>query len=340
MKSVKIFSYFTVIILFFVSCDKRQSSSTTNDCNIELVDSVILENTDILKPYEIFIQDSLCFFSVSHSFNHVSILNLNKQETTHLFEKGNAPNQMIHYRRLNDNGSNKFKCVDMDRKIFYTIDDDMNVKEDFRISNDIPHIFNVSQLNDSIIITTGAFTQGRILCYNKKSGTYSYHLNYPETDKTKEISQLHKSILYNGTIIESNIEGNRFVLIDNGFLDFYVCKEDSFMLANSYRYHEKVFNCHPSRHIITYDKESIVGFFSVSSDDKYVYLCYSNETYKNTLMKERVIFSNTIMIYDWNGNFIRKCTLKRPISGIYCKRHQLWGLSSYGEFLYKFKLNN
>lgn len=340
MKTVNMPIYLIIMVLFFIGCNKSQKNIETNNNDFVLVDSVILEETDILKPYDIFVQDSLCYFSVSHSLNHVSILNLNNLSSTHLLEKGNAPNQMIHYRRLKDKKFDIFKCVDMDRKIFYTIEGGIHIKEDFRMSDKIPHIFNVSQLNDSIIITTGSFTQGRILFYNKKRDTYSYQLNYPETEKTKELSQLHKSILYNGSIIESNIDGDRFVLIDNGFLDFYNYKKDSAELINSYKYHEKIFNLRNNGHIITYDKKSVVGFFNVTSDAKYVYLCYTDETYENTLQKERVIFGNTILIYDWNGNFIRKCFLDRDVCSIYRKDKYLWGLSSYGDILYKFELNN
>lgn len=187
MKTVNMPIYLIIMVLFFIGCNKSQKNIETNNNDFVLVDSIILEETDILKPYDIFVQDSLCYFSVSHSLNHVSILNLNNLSSTHLLEKGNAPNQMIHYRRLKDNKFDIFKCVDMDRKIFYTIEGCIHIKEDFRMSDKIPHIFNVSQLNDSIIITTGSFTQGRILFYNKKRETYSYQLNYPETEKNKRI---------------------------------------------------------------------------------------------------------------------------------------------------------
>lgn len=329
-----------IMVFFFVGCNKSQKNIENNNNDFLLVDSVILEETDILKPYDIFIQDSLCFFSVSHSLNNVSILNFNNLSSTHLLEKGNAPNQMIHYRRLKDNKSELFKCVDIDKKIFYIIESDMSVKEDFRMSYNVPYIFNVSQLNDSIIITTGTFTQGRILLYNKKRHTYSYQLNYPETDKTNEMTQLHKSILYNGTIIESYVGGDKFVLIDNGFLDFYKYKKDTTELIKSYKYHEKIFNLRNNGPIVSYDKKTIVGFFNVSSDDKYVYLCYTDKTYENTLLKERAIFGNSILIYDWNGNFIRRCFLDREVSSIYREDKYLWGLSSFGDVLYKFELNN
>lgn len=340
MKYTNLSTYLIIIALFFIGCNKSQKNIESNNNDFVLVDSVILEETDILKPYDIFVQDSLCYFSVSHSLNHVSILNLNNLSSAHLLKKGNAPNQMIHYRRLKDNKSDLFKCADMDRKIFYTIEGGIHVREDFRMSDNIPHIFNVSQLNDSIIITTGTFTKGRILLYNKKRHTYSYQLNYPETDKTNEMTQLHKSILYNGTIIEPNAGGDKFVLIDNGFLDFYKYKKDTTELIKSYKYHEKIFNLRNNGPIVTYDKKTIVGFFNVTSDAKYVYLCYTDETYENTLQKERVIFGNTILIYDWNGNFIRKCSIEKDVSNIFIKDKYLWGLSSYGDVLYKFKFND
>lgn len=331
------FLYITIVILLFTQCNRHRTPISGNNI-IAAEDSILLDSTDILKPYDVFIKDSLLFFSVSQSPNHVSILNLNNFNCSDFFERGPGPNQIINYRRVKNDLSNIFSCMDRSKKIFYTINDNMQMKEEFRMCNEIPNIFNASPLNDSVIIATGIFPHGRILFYNKHQHTYSYQLNFPETEKTKGMPLTHKAILHNGTLIQTHNKKNKFVLISHGDVEFYLYKDEQPILLKSYKYHEPLFDWKKTGHAISYDKKSIVGFINASSDDEYIYLCYSDKTYEETLLKEKCLFGNKIIVYNWNGDYICECHLDKFVSSITVKNKQLWGISSFGDRLYRFLL--
>ena len=87
------------------------------------------------------------------------------------------------------------------------------------------------------------------------------------------------------------------------------------------RLYDKMPEAHPSGnpgHQFDMDDSCPHGFFPLAVDDRFIYVGYMQDTYGE--QRERVragdlrqLFPSRINVYDWDGNFVRRLVLDRPV---------------------------
>lgn len=85
------------------------------------------------------------------------------------------------------------------------------------------------------------------------------------------------------------------------------------------------------------DEELRIFYNHLAADNRYIYALYVNKKYSE--LKESV-YSHTINVFDWNGNFIHKLYLNNAVDyiDVDSKNRLLYGINLSSEEVYQYKL--
>lgn len=79
-------------------------------------------------------------------------------------------------------------------------------------------------------------------------------------------------------------------------------------------------------------------FSGIDADGKYVYLAYSGHKLRDDILPTEEC--NHLIVYDWDGNPVKRYYLNRNVSSIHVDGKDLWAVSTYPEScVYRFVLN-
>lgn len=341
----KVFTYSGVSLIFvfsfFNNCSNK-SNDLQNHFYKEVVlnkfDSIRLENYDVLNPVYLSCTDSFIVIQNRGTENNLSLIDKNLSFTLNTAQKGDGPNEIVQFIFVKNNRNNIITFADRAKRKMYSLKIDkknVDLIDEIHFDSDIPRFFSLSELNDSILIGTGMFPDGRFAIYNKKNHRVHYAGIYPRNDESKQLTFPHIAALYSGTQIGLNPNGNYFAAIYNGLLDIYKLNTDNTLMhVKSNYYHFPKFLVLENGPIIGNSKETIEGFRSISCDSNYIYLLYSGKSMKEYEMN--AFTGNRIYVYNWQGEPAISYLVDSNIKSIFIKDKIIWGIDKDGFFIYKY----
>ena len=76
-----------------------------------------------------------------------------------------------------------------------------------------------------------------------------------------------------------------------------------------------------------HDRSNVRGFFDVASSDDSIYLLYSGRTRET--QAELDSECSHLLVYDWDGNPVRRYELEKTINSIYLHEGRIYGTSMH-----------
>lgn len=306
MKKTINYTYLLFVVLFLLA-----NCSKTNDLAnhfgekvfLDIYDSIYLENHGVLNPIYLSITDSFIVIQNKGTENNLSLIDKNLTYTLNTVQKRNGPNEVVQFIFVENIRNNTITFADREKRKMYSLKIENNIAsliEELHFDNTIPRFFSLNELNDSILIGTGMFPNGRFAIYNKRNQKAQYMGEYPRNPESKNLAFPHIAALYSGTQIGLNPNGEYFAAIYNGLLDIYKVDIDNTLIhKRSNHYHFPKFLDLENGPIIGNSKETVEGFRSISCDSNYIYLLYSGKSMRDFEMD--AFTGNKIYVYNWEG---------------------------------------
>jgi hypothetical protein len=184
---------------------------------------------------------------------------------------------------------------------------------------------SISQLNDSIFITSGFFSDGRIGILNSRTQLFKTYFNYPDSNEVKLDNIAPKAMVFQGRYT-CHPNGMRFAWTNVGdIFEIFDYKDGEITRVKSYYGNMPKYRSGDGGYLFL--REHNRGFISDSKTGKYIYLLYSTKT-----LGERIYTADCLLVFDWNGNPIRRYTLDVPIRGIFTNDDKtLYAIAEIGD---------
>ena len=276
-----------------------------------------LEEFGILRPFNfVQINDSVFVIQDNKAENIFNLINLSSKKIAKGVNKGQGPYDVIAPSSLLYRNNKVLVWDAMNTKMSELVlssDTSLVIEEYYRVNTEISVLFRINHLDSTFIASVRS--EEFWLAEMNKDGTIFSTIDYPIRDETKDIPRIMLSILYSGSVRMSNSpDGKRVVAASGsqGVLCFMDRTDSGIKEYKQIKYQAPVVAIDP-RGQATYTTDNINGFEAVESDDNYVYALYSGRTYIKYKMKSNDC--EHLLVYDWEGNPVRRYILDVPIRG-------------------------
>jgi hypothetical protein len=179
-------------------------------------------------------------------------------------------------------------------------------------------------LNDSIFLGAGVFkSEFQYLLFNNANKIVDYKVSIFNS-KDKKINIYHKHLSNQGTLKKHPSE-NKFVysVKYSSNIDFLKIVKNRIHVIKSIHFKNPAFTPIQNGIInqIVPDKNCTIGYLDLATSSKYVYALYTDKHFFNNNDKENNYCSKTVLVFDWNGNPVKKYELKNEAYYITINEH-------------------
>lgn len=301
---------------------------------LAVVDSIDLESRGILNPTTIrFNDDFLCFY-VGNGQQEMHFLDLRDMIVIEKNIHGQGPGQINYYEWIQTTDKNVIKYIDFNKWDIYAF-----YLDSLRLNPDtepvwlyqIPKKKGITLLQEAIeidryIYFTGVYTSGSgwIYCYDKQTQEFRSYGDFPAYEELASEEYMTKSMIFALMIKATN--GKRVSLSLRGTLDFYDITDDGGLeMFREHHYFLPRLIIEPNG-TFAYSTKAKMGFcFAVASDENYLYILYTDKTFKENI--ENLDNSEYLFVYDWDGNPVKQYSLEKPLADLAVNGTTLYGLS-------------
>jgi hypothetical protein len=302
--------------------DRNSTIEFSKTQNWSVLDTLKFEDNILMNPGTFLIFDSILVVQDTYGEFNISVINMKSNElVARLAKTGRGPKEVVQFGGLVKGSSPREFCI-LDIKnnsvLFYNLDS-INIKKNewikrknLKLENG-QRIYAFGFISDSIIVGTGINQNGRYLVYDFVNETFVEGIDYPNSEKERDINYVFKGYAYQGYLC-SNTRNKKFVsaTIHGNLLEIGQYKKDklsSLQNLGSYRTKYTIMNGE-----YRFEPGRKAGFSSLTSGDKYIYALFSGRTFEEYEMEVRLC--NTIFMLDWDGNSVKKITTKEKIKSI------------------------
>ena len=335
---------FLLLLLLFISCKSENSIQDLFSDSIVLSTSLNFDLELNGNVEDIYCNDSILITYNSGLDYSFTIYNLNKKGQIRKFGtigngKGEIPTGC--FGGIYDNNLIVFKDVNKIIAKYKLLSENDNMIADTIISYKIDNtmISSLVTVDSNLYLGMGAYNwEYHYVLFDSKGNIYDKSIPlYNATDN--HFNKFTKFLSNQGLLIR-HPNDNKYVGITNNseLIDFLSVSDKKISILKTY--HETP----PLLEVVQMDKmnrvvwtdETINGFLSLAGNDKYVFALFSNER-----MKEESYQSNTILVFDWNGNPIKQIKLNEDVQLIAVNSSSLFALiedNEGGQHLKQFKI--
>ena len=324
-----------LIVLYLSACSNHEQSSIFSDfaqiMELEVTDSLDLENFGILNPHYIQYKDSFLVFCSMTGNREMYYWNLRSDYVTVRDVIGQGVDEMPQYSIVKTDSPTSFCFADHRRGKIY----EMNLgklQNDSAAKHSLAYNLPVEEGNhplrffetENYIYGIGLFKDGRIYSFDKRTGKAIVSMDYPLNEDVERLDYIHKGALFTGTLMAGNEK--TLVLSCFGLIDFYdILPDGNLVLKQNYHYSFPKFQTMEVGKVITFSRDDIYGISDMNADERFVYLLYSG---KNLRDKGDDTFNcSHLLVYDWNGNPVIHCELPKSLYNFCVAGDVLYGLS-------------
>lgn len=217
--------------------------------------------------------------------------------------KGKGSNEMISPRLITSYNKDIFTTYEGNKKelIYISINDLLSKDFKFYKSDkiELSGAFTLFPINDSMMISTGAFEKGRYCLYNKNLGKGVIKFDYPYDEKHKNEILVVKGFAFQGEIsIKPDLTKFTMACSTSGNIEIYRLSGNDFE-----RVFKKVYSLpqyeNINNHGVGFSKKNKIAFISLFSSDKYIYTIYSGGSMEES--GQEYYHGNNLLVYNWEG---------------------------------------
>lgn len=328
--------YISILIgLLLTACGKQKESFIFSDfaqtIELEVIDSIDLENIGILNPHYIQCKDSFLIFCSITGNKEMHYLNLRSGNVITRNVIGQGAGEMFQYSIVKTIDPTSFCFADYRQgKIYATnlekLQNDSTTEHS--LVYDLPiqkgeNIFRFLE-TENYIYGIGLLKEGRVYSFDKTTNQVVINAEYPLNEEIEKLDYIHKGALFTGTLMAGNEK--TLVLSCFGLIDFYdILPDGKLALKQKHHYFFPKFQAAETGKIIAFVRDDIYGFSDLNADERFVYLLYSG---KNLKEKGDDTFNcSHLLVYDWNGTPVIHCELPKSLYAFCVIENVLYGLS-------------
>jgi hypothetical protein len=333
-KNNALFSLFSIFIISFIffSCGNKtkQKESFPREKNIVFEDMNLKEQLGIA----LFMKSIGNYLVVTEKNIETQVQLIDKKtKASHLFgQTGEGPGRLLQAYNIMPIDDKRVGIYDVQKRTLFGFNIDSVIQLNSAclpevLIKEIPSFpMSVDRLSDSVYVSLGLMSElKRFTLLNNQGEVISMEGALPEK-KQEQISDFVHAFAYYGKLT-TNPKESKIAVCTNyaGIIQFYDCKTKEVRLIKEYNsfladYTERDGNFAPT-------PQTRWGYLSMDSNDKYVFALYSG---MNQVQNSdgAFLYSNTIHVYDWEGNKICKLLLNDQIKIICVDDTHLYGYSS------------
>lgn len=335
LKRFKMRLIISILIIFsFSACSSKDDSiflDFTQVFDLQVADSLDLEEMGILNPYYIHYKDSFLIFHSMVGNRELNFWNLRTNLVTVRNVIGQGADEMPQYVVSQTNCPTFFRFADYRRGKIYEMDLD-RLQKDTATRHSLVYQLPIEEGElplrfcemGNYIFGIGLFSEGRIYVFDKRTQRAKICMDYPLHERISPLDYRHKGALFSGTIMTGN--QNALVLACFGLIDFYeILPDGSLRLKREHHYFLPEFQTAEIGRAVTFKRDDIYTIAGIASDERFVYVLYSGKN-----VKERGIDAYNcphLLVYDWGGNSVAHCLLSKSLYDFSIGNGMLYGLS-------------
>lgn len=321
---------FICILCLFSSCENKQEGfvhifKTKENIRLNELHGSFLDSLG--RPETILSYGNNLFFVEPILPELLLRYDFEKESISHLLPKGQGANEATYIQTIGKgrNSDEIFACDPLTRTIhFISLTNGKTVKDSMLLPNQFCDV--AYDKNLAFFLTVGSPKRFGLRKDNK---IIPFGENVPLKElNTKVVSKMLQGPCLlsaeNKRIVWFSIYGDIMEIYDYNNIDNIALVKSCVARLPSYNHSNGAMST-----------ETVMGVQSVTTDDTYIYALYSGQTLKEMMKEEEsAIFTNTIFVFDWNGNPIKNITLNMPVRSItYDKKsNRILGLGLDNDF--------
>jgi hypothetical protein len=310
-------SIISVIFIFLTwYCNAKKDPVTSGFPHLVNLKStpVPIASSQLGEVVDIEIMDSLLILNEMFSDKIFKLFNPYRGKLIGSYiHKGKGPLEVVYPCRIHIRSNNTFAQFDRGLKqldLFSIIKDKIpSVKFSSKFQIKLNQ-FEVYPVNDSILLCTGVFENGRYCIYNLNSSKQTVSEQYPEYKVTSRFNDLNKAMVYQPSITIKP-DKKQFVSFEGRVAYFEIINIEHLttkrIIAKSY--------FEPSLCVVngqaTFQKNNPFTYHSPTSTNKYIYVIYAGKSREE--FGSECYAGDNLLVYDWSGNPIVNYKLDRSL---------------------------
>jgi hypothetical protein len=327
-----------IIFLLFIGCTENGDvvlNSFHGFQKISPVDSVDIEEYDILMPHQIQKKRELLIFSNARSKKHLSIYDMNKKEVFNKIDLGQGPYDATNISLINTTDTNSIVFYNMGQnKIqMFSVDSLLNNPEiQQKTIFTIPKGNWLAGLVDvgDYYVGYGVITvnDSRFIVIHKQTGEISYQGAYPDIEAFQSLQSALKGMMFASSQLVPKPDGKKFVSVLQGLMEIYAVSSKGELELSYKGYHYPPdFSVIQSGggQAIAHGKNDVAGYVSVNADDKYIYVLYSDQSRANKYASE-YWYCKYLLLYDWDGKPVKGYELSNVLTYVSIDKNTVYGM--------------
>lgn len=329
-------SIICIFAILCISCKNNSTSSNLFDANLGGVDAKVItlnmDTTHIGMRIRLIAKDKLIISCNGNNFQYI-IYQINNDSLNylgHFLSLGNGPYEM-NISEINYDSDKDRLCLyaphNFENKLFYIPFDNYNKLFNTYTWNkkSLPDVISRSEMefiNDTTFLMLNGNKENKFfsLSYLGKDDYYKcLDLTYPKLNE--ELASFNKSILFSG-VLKKQPDGNSYLYSSESSKLSFIFNITNDSITNL----KYLSNIIPNIKVdatgkdYTRDGDTEDGCIYLDVTKSYIYMGYNNvllEHIRNNIpFKDEYpfYFFDKINVFDWNGNFIKRLVLDKPIS--------------------------
>lgn len=341
------------LVLYSASCQRSETDPTLAYFGESVVtltprDSICLDEYDIRMPSHIAVYQDVAYIKKHDGQYFMSAIDLNDGTCREILRKGRGPGEVtetmsVHFR------DNYLYGYQVARGLWTRFN--LQDIEGARPAIDTLCSFSSNETDDYLAYPSGVFPhkQGRIYL-NSGSNWYSFAtekgkesgVGYFDFESTRECTPSELKSFYMNSVLALSPSQDKIVCApyDGSALSFATIGEDGIM-----RERRQLIFIEPKVEPLRTEAFPVVlqkgvrGFVAIDANDQYVYALYSGHPQNDPLYPSYE--GNHLLIFDWDGNPVRRIDLTESVLSISVVGNVLYGVSLYPDSrLYTYILND
>ena len=302
-----------------------------------------LEQFSLVLPTRLVKYDRWVVFNQIQAKYNQAIINLDTHSKMEALRVGRGPGEMLQGRTKYLDGS---KLIMSDPNTLMTVSLDLALlREGYIPPLDTVGVFkSIKPATNRFYRVNGGYvsTNRNGLWYSlwDTDGFIGNGIDPPYIPGVGAASRSASLSFYGSSLLTAHPDGNRVcvVLVGMAALSFSVIENRELKEIKRYEYNAPAVVKENGVDYISREK-SVDCFHGIASSRNYVYLLYSG---KKKLTDENSAPSyecNHLLVYDWDGNFVTRYELSKPVLDIFLDGEELYCLTQYpSDKLYVYRL--
>ena len=303
--------------------------------------STSLEQFDIFEPKNVFPFNEWLIVNNYGGDHAIDILNPSSGEKIECFRRGRGPGEVLNVGSVQLHGGILY-VFDLGRQIYYALDLEASIKSRKQVLKGETRLLDdgspVSPLNGPFILykhgngilATGLFSDGTWFGSLNEAKGIASSIPLIDFKSTRNMSTLENSAFQLSSSFSVSPDGRQGIcaMLACGAFSIFDISGNALKERLRTIYYEPKMLPSPGEQITPGSTpDNIRAFYAVQSTDEEIYLLFSGREAGGIDIPSYEC--SHLLVYDWDGNPIRRYELEHPITSIHLQAGRIYGISTF-----------